>query len=188
MFGRWDCLGCRWRSQIAPPMLRQAACDKYLVAGALVCLVAAHPSPALAATLSDVDFANLAARCAPAVPEWVLRAVARTESNFHPWMLHDNTVHVSDSPASLAAAEVEASGMDYGGPFRRSWPDANQCRESARAGDDGARGARSLCVIGSRCRGAAGGLWRWPGWSRATDRLADGAVDSTTPARRSKAS
>src|ERR1700685_894364 len=98
MFGRWDCLGCRWRSQIAPPMLRQAACDKYLVAGALVCLVAAHPSPALAATLSDVDLANLAARCAPAVPEWVLRAVARTESNFHPWMLHDNTVHVSDSP------------------------------------------------------------------------------------------
>ena len=72
MFGRWDCLGCRWRSQIAPPMLRQAACYKYLVAGALLCLVAAHPSPALAATLSDVDFANLAARCAPAVPEWVL--------------------------------------------------------------------------------------------------------------------
>ena len=90
-------------------MLRQAACDKYLVAGALVCLVAAHPSPALAATSSEADFANLAARCAPAVPEWVLRAVARAESNFYPWMLHDNTVHISDSPASLAAAEVEAN-------------------------------------------------------------------------------
>jgi len=90
-------------------MLWPTACYKCLVAGALVCLVAAHPSPALAATSSDVDFANLAARCAPAVPEWVLRAVARTESNFYPWMLHDNTVHASDSPASLAAAEVEAN-------------------------------------------------------------------------------
>ena len=90
-------------------MLWPTACYNCLVAGALVCLVAAHPSPALAATSSDVDFANLAARCAPAVPEWVLRAVARTESNFYPWMLHDNTVHASDSPASLAAAEVEAN-------------------------------------------------------------------------------
>jgi len=90
-------------------MLWQAACYRYLGAGALACLVAAHPSPALAAALSDADFANLAARCTPAVPEWVLRAVARTESNFYPWMLHDNTVHASDSPTSLAAAEVEAS-------------------------------------------------------------------------------
>lgn len=90
-------------------MLWQAACYRYLAAGALACLVAAHPSPVLAATLSDADFASLATRCAPAVPEWVLRAVARTESNFQPWMLHDNTVQISDSPASLAAAEVEAN-------------------------------------------------------------------------------
>lgn len=109
MFGRWDCLGCLWRSQIAPPLLWQAVNNKCLVAGALVCLVASYPLPARAATLSDVDFANLAVRCAPAVPEWVLGAVARTESNFQPWILHDNTAHTSDSPVSLAAAEVTAT-------------------------------------------------------------------------------
>ena len=75
-------------------------------------LLAFASLPAQAASASDVSaarFSVLAARCAPAVPEWVLGAVARTESNFHPWRLHDNTTHASDDPPSLEAAETEAA-------------------------------------------------------------------------------
>ena len=81
----------------------------YRLAGVLACLIAVRPGSVSAATISDTDFAGLAARCAPGVPVWVLRGVARTESDFHPWMLHDNSTHASDSPASLAAAETEAA-------------------------------------------------------------------------------
>ena len=62
-----------------------------------------------ASAVSAAAFSVLAARCAPAVPEWVLDAVARTESNFYPWRLHDNTAHVSDDPPSLQAAKTEAA-------------------------------------------------------------------------------
>ncbi len=81
----------------------------YRLAGVLLCLISIRPAPVSAETLSDTDFAGLAARCAPGVPEWVLRGVARTESNFHPWILHDNSTHVSASPASLATAEAQAA-------------------------------------------------------------------------------
>jgi type IV secretion system protein VirB1 len=62
-----------------------------------------------ASSASAATFSALAARCAPSVPEWVLSAVARTESNFHPWRLHDNTARVSSDPPSLQAAEAEAA-------------------------------------------------------------------------------
>ncbi len=81
----------------------------YRLAGGLLGLSAISPAPVFAATLSDADFAGLAARCAPGVPVWVLRGVARTESDFHPWMLHDNSTHASASPVSLAAAEAQAA-------------------------------------------------------------------------------
>jgi type IV secretion system protein VirB1 len=64
---------------------------------------------ASASAISAAAFSALAARCAPAVPEWVLGAVARTESNFYPWRLHDNTARVSSDPPSLQAAEAEAA-------------------------------------------------------------------------------
>ncbi|WP_234731235.1 transglycosylase SLT domain-containing protein [Acidocella facilis] len=64
---------------------------------------------ASAPAVSAATFSVLAARCAPSVPDWVLGAVARTESNFHPWRLHDNTARVSDDPPSLQAAETEAA-------------------------------------------------------------------------------
>jgi type IV secretion system protein VirB1 len=89
--------------------VRQANFRRYRLTGMLVCLIAAGPAPVFAATLSDADFAGLAARCAPGVPVWVLRGVARTESDFHPWMLRDNSTHVSASPASLANAEAQAT-------------------------------------------------------------------------------
>lgn len=75
-------------------------------------LLAFAGPPAQAASASAVSaaaFSVLAARCAPTVPEWVLGAVARTESNFHPWRLHDNTARVSDDPPSLEAADTEAA-------------------------------------------------------------------------------
>ncbi|OYW12409.1 MAG: hypothetical protein B7Z59_01415 [Acidiphilium sp. 37-67-22] len=89
--------------------MRRANFRRYRLTGMLVCLIAAGPAPVFAATLSDADFAGLAARCAPGVPVWVLRGVARTESDFHPWMLHDNSTHASASPASFAAAEAQAA-------------------------------------------------------------------------------
>ena len=89
--------------------VRRAKCRSYQLTAVLACLIAAGPAPVFAATLSDADFAGLAARCAPGVPVWVLRGVARTESDFHPWMLHDNTTHASARPASLAAAEAQAA-------------------------------------------------------------------------------
>lgn len=88
---------------------RRAISHKYRLAGVLASLIAAYPAPVSAAIISDADFVTLAARCAPGVPVWVLRGVARTESNFHPWMLHDNSTHASASPASLATAEIEAA-------------------------------------------------------------------------------
>jgi len=75
-------------------------------------LMAFAGPPAQAASASAISaaaFPVLAARCAPAVPEWVLGAVARTESNFYPWRLHDNTARVSSDPPSLQAAEAEAA-------------------------------------------------------------------------------
>ncbi len=81
----------------------------YRLAGVLLGLTTISPPPVFAASLSDADFATLAARCAPGVPVWVLRGVARTESDFHPWMLHDNSTHASASPASLANAEAQAT-------------------------------------------------------------------------------
>lgn len=88
---------------------RRGSFRGYQLAGVLACLIAVRPAPVSAATISDTDFSVLAARCAPGVPVWVLRGVARTESDFHPWMLHDNSTHASASPASLAAAEAEAA-------------------------------------------------------------------------------
>ncbi len=91
----------------------------YRLAGVLLCLSAISPAPVFAATLSDADFATLAARCAPGVPEWVLRGVARTESNFYPWVLHDNSTHASANPAALANAEAQSLKMNCGAS--RKW-------------------------------------------------------------------
>ena len=75
----------------------------------LTCFMAVSPLPVSAASITDADFSKLAAHCAPSVPEWVLRGVARTESNLRPWILHDNTAHLGANPPSLVAAEAEAT-------------------------------------------------------------------------------
>lgn len=109
MSGRRDSRGCRRCPQMASLGALPVISRKYLIAAGVACLFAASPPPASAAKLSGADFVRLAARCAPAVPEWILHAVARTESDLRPWMLHDNTTLASYSPASLVAAEAAAT-------------------------------------------------------------------------------
>ncbi len=73
------------------------------------------PWVARATSLSTSDFAALAARCAPSDPVATLQAVAKTESGFDPWALHDNTTGISEKPASLQDALGEAwSWIDRG--------------------------------------------------------------------------
>jgi type IV secretion system protein VirB1 len=67
------------------------------------------PGAALATSVSPTDFAALAARCAPAVSAQTLAAVARTESAFDPWALHDNTTRLSENPGNGRAALADAS-------------------------------------------------------------------------------
>ena len=71
--------------------------------------VAFVPSAARATSVSPTDFAALAARCAPAVSAQTLAAVARTESAFDPWALHDNTTGLSENPDDSQTALADAS-------------------------------------------------------------------------------
>lgn len=65
--------------------------------------------PAWATPLSAAEFAATASRCAPSVSAQTLAAVARTESGFDPWALHDNTTGLSESPGNAPAALADAS-------------------------------------------------------------------------------
>ncbi|HUW79516.1 MAG TPA: lytic transglycosylase domain-containing protein [Acidocella sp.] len=67
------------------------------------------PGTVRATPLSPTDFTALAARCAPAVFSQTLGAVARTESAFDPWALHDNTTGVSERPGHGQTALADAS-------------------------------------------------------------------------------
>lgn len=66
--------------------------------------IAFMPGPGFTAPLSLRQFAGLAQRCAPTVSLRVLRAVARTESQFDPLALHDNNQSISRRLPSVAAA------------------------------------------------------------------------------------
>ena len=66
------------------------------------------PDCARATPLSSVAFSELAARCAPSVPQGILGAVARTESHLDPWALHDNTTGISEQPGNLQVALADA--------------------------------------------------------------------------------
>jgi type IV secretion system protein VirB1 len=67
------------------------------------------PDTAWAMPLSATEFAATASRCAPFVSAETLAAVARTESGFDPWALHDNTTGLSESPDSAPAARADAA-------------------------------------------------------------------------------
>lgn len=62
-----------------------------------------------AARLSSTDFATLASRCAPAVSPTILQAVARTESGFYPWALHDDTTGQREIAVSRVKAQADST-------------------------------------------------------------------------------
>lgn len=62
------------------------------------------PSTAFAAPLSHDDFLKLATQCAPVSSLAILEAVARTESDLDPWILHDNTMGQMYAPETLSNA------------------------------------------------------------------------------------
>jgi type IV secretion system protein VirB1 len=79
-----------------------------LVAAGAAWAACGVPGAARAAPLSSVNFKALATRCASSVPQGILGAVARTESNLEPWALHDNTTGATEQPASQQAALSDA--------------------------------------------------------------------------------
>jgi type IV secretion system protein VirB1 len=79
-----------------------------LAAVGLAWAVFGMPGTARATPLSSVAFSELPARCAPSVPQGILRAVARTESDFDPWALNDNTTAISERPGSFQTALTDA--------------------------------------------------------------------------------
>lgn len=67
------------------------------------------PIPALSATTFPQDFRAMAQNCAPSVDANTLGAVAKVESDFDAWALHDNTTGQREAASSMIQAETEAS-------------------------------------------------------------------------------
>ncbi len=76
-----------------------------ILMGAAISLV---PSLALSETTAPKDFLMLAQTCAPSVDASTLGAVAKVESGFDAWALHDNTTGQREDAASLMQAETDA--------------------------------------------------------------------------------
>lgn len=84
------------------PKKTQVICSN-LTCGLILALMTTPPA-ALADPLSNVAFQKLAAQCAPGVSLATLVAVARIESGFNPWILHDNATHQTFAPRTLSDA------------------------------------------------------------------------------------
>ena len=74
------------------------------VCGAGVVVLVSLPTPVRANQVSLSDFGRLATRCAPRVALSTLAAIARTESDFQPLMIHDNTTGITSLAASRGNA------------------------------------------------------------------------------------
>ncbi|WP_234729613.1 transglycosylase SLT domain-containing protein [Acidocella facilis] len=79
-----------------------------LVATEVIVAFCGIPFLASAAPLSSNKFTALASRCAPGVPVTTLEAVARTESDLDPWVLHNDTTGQTENPASFDLANKQA--------------------------------------------------------------------------------
>jgi type IV secretion system protein VirB1 len=71
--------------------------------------------PACAAPLSVSAFGQLALRCGPSVAPSTLASIARTESDFQPYSIHDNTTGTSVAPATSDVAMQIASKLTEAG-------------------------------------------------------------------------
>jgi type IV secretion system protein VirB1 len=78
---------------------------KSLVMAGLIFL----PAQVLSAPISVANFDMLAQSCAPSIASTTLGAVAKVESGFDPWALHDNTTGQSQDASSLEQAEMQAN-------------------------------------------------------------------------------
>ncbi|MGE4482937.1 transglycosylase SLT domain-containing protein [Acidocella sp.] len=78
---------------------------KFIVVAGLILL----PAQVLSAPISTANFDALAQSCAPSIALATLSAVAKVESGFDPWALHDNTTGQNQHVSSLEQAEVQAS-------------------------------------------------------------------------------
>jgi type IV secretion system protein VirB1 len=74
------------------------------VCGAGVVVLISLATPVHADQISLRDFGRLATRCAPRVALSTLAAIARTESDFQPLMIHDNTTGITSLAASRGSA------------------------------------------------------------------------------------
>jgi type IV secretion system protein VirB1 len=71
--------------------------------------------PACAVPLSVCAFGQLALRCGPSVAPSTLASIARTESDFQPYSIHDNTTGTSVAPATSDVAMQIASKLTEDG-------------------------------------------------------------------------
>ena len=86
-------------------MLSRLLLQAQILIGAAISL---FPSLALSETTAPKDFLVLAQACAPMVDATTLGAVAKVESGFDAWALHDNTTGQREDAASLTQAETDA--------------------------------------------------------------------------------
>ncbi len=78
---------------------------KFLAMAGLILL----PAQALSAPISVANFDALVQSCAPSIAPTTLGAVAKIESGFDPWALHDNTTGQNQHASSLEQAERRAN-------------------------------------------------------------------------------
>lgn len=77
----------------------------------LLFVIGGLPGHARATPLATQDFIAMAAHCAAGVSVETLQAVARTESGFEPWVLHDNTTGLTELPTTLQEATTGATAL-----------------------------------------------------------------------------
>lgn len=87
--------------------------------GVFSAVIAAAPLaisvPAYANALSVREFGQLALRCGPAVAPSTLASIARTESDFEPLSINDNTTRTNGSPATRdIAVQIASKLLDAG--------------------------------------------------------------------------
>jgi type IV secretion system protein VirB1 len=86
-----------------------------VIAATLAAAAIAISAPAYAEPLSVGAFGQLALRCGPSVAPSTLASIARTESDFQPYSIHDNTTGTRVAPAtSDVAMQIASKLLDAG--------------------------------------------------------------------------
>jgi type IV secretion system protein VirB1 len=103
----------RW--SITPARISSRRNAKGVAIAVLAAAALVISAPAYATSLSVNEFAQLALRCAPSVAPSTLSAIARTESDFQPLSINDNTARTSSAPATRESAiQIASKLLDAG--------------------------------------------------------------------------